>query len=348
MNHVNIPAERPLLLGHDRAIARPVAAFTLGDVFTAIRRSPFLVILLTALGGGGAFMAAKVMPVHYSATAKLISDADRSGLISLGGSDTLPTTDDSATATIVETISTPVALGHALDLLPPKMQAELAGKIEMPPAAAKDKALQRAMLIRRMSHNLEVSNSGRSYVVNISYKSKSPELSAAVANAVAHGYLKSRSELRVDVYRQMLVNLEHEIEELTNNLELAERRAQTTRERGRLMSLRFETLTGQKQDEAIEASANVYAQQRKAEREVEATAAVYERLLLEHRQIQSRIGAPELTVQLFAPAVVPLSPAGFNAKPVILALGLMAGFLMGTSLAILRNAWRRRRGTRRA
>ncbi|MBV0892984.1 hypothetical protein KTN05_14185 [Paracoccus sp. Z118] len=342
MNQINNIPERPLRLAEARAAARPAAAFTLADVFDAIRRSPLLVVLLTAIGGGGAFMVAKIMPETYEATAKIISDADRSGLIALGGVEQVSNTEDSATATIVETIDTPVALGHALDSLPAELQAALRGTIEFPPEAANDPALQRAMLIRHMSGNLDVTHSGRSYVVEVTYNSESPQLSAAVANAVADGYLRSRSELRLNVYRQMLANLEKEIEELTNSLALAERRAQTTRERGRLMSMRFETLTGQKQDEAIEASAGVYAQQREAEREVEATAAVYERLLLEHRQIQSRIGAPELTVQLFAPAVVPLSPAGFNAKPVILALGLMAGFLGGASLAILRNAWRRR------
>ncbi|MFC3168040.1 MULTISPECIES: hypothetical protein [Paracoccus] len=340
MKRFNIPSEI--------TTARPATAFTLGDVFNAIRRSPWLVVLLTCLGGGGAFVTAKIMPVTYTATAKLISDADRSGLISLGEPETMATAEDSATATIVETIATPVALGHALDALPPDRQAELAEAVEFPPEVADDEAMQRAMLIRHMSRNLEVNNSGRSYVVQISYNSKSPELSAAVANAVADGYLRSRSDLRQNVYRQMLTNLEREIEELTNNLEMAERRAQTTRERGRLLSMRFETLTGQKQDEAIAASAGVYAQQREAEREVEATAAVYERMLLEHRQIQSRIGAPELAVQLIAPAVVPLGPSGFNAKPVILALGLMAGFLVGASLAILRDTWRRRHPVRSA
>ena len=348
MNHISIPAERSAAPAGAGWVARPAAAFTLADVFDAIRRSPALVVLLTVLGGGGAFMAAKVMPETYTATAKLISDADRSGIIALGNGETLSTTEDSATATIVETIDTPVALGHALDTLSPQQRAELVGAIEFPPEAQADEALRRAMLIRHMSHNLAVSHSGRSYVVSISYNSKSPELSAAIANAVAQGYLRSRSDLRLNVYRQMLANLEHEIDELTNDLESAERRAQTTREKGRLLSMRFEALTGQKQDEAIAASANVYAQQREAEREVEATAAVYERLLLEHRQIQSRIGAPELAVQLFAPAVVPLGPAGFNAKPVILALGLTAGFLMGASLAILRNVWRRRRLARRS
>ncbi len=340
MNQIRPPEQlspRPVMRD-----ARPAASFTMGDVLHAIQRSPLLVILLTVLGGAGAYSVAKVMPDTYSATAKLISDADRSGLIVLGGAEARVTTEDSATATIVETVSTPVALGHALDVLSPELHAELASAVEFPPEAEDDAALQRAMVIRHLARNLEVRNSGQSYVVDISYSSESPALSAAVANAVAEGYLKSRTELRLNVYRQMLSNLEHEIEELTNNLELAERRAQTTRERGRLLSMRFETLTGQKQDEAIAASASIYAEQREAEREVEATAAVYERLLLEHRQIQSRIGAPELVVQLVAPAVVPLSPAGFNAKPVILALGLTAGFMLGASLAILRNIWRRR------
>ncbi|MBM3604654.1 MAG: hypothetical protein FJX25_07820 [Alphaproteobacteria bacterium] len=341
MNHHNSASKRVVLPEDEREIARPASTFSLGDVFEAARRSPILVVLLTALGGGGAFVAAKNMPETYVATAKLISDAARSGIIAEPESQSNP--QDSATATIVETIDTPVALGHAIEALSPEMRASLASTIEFPPEAANDEAMQRALLIRHMSRSLDVSNSGRSYVIDISYSSKSPELSAAMSNAIAQGYLTSRSDLRLNVYRQMLENLDREIEELTANLRDAERRAQTTREEGKLLSMRFGALTGQRQDEAIEVSADTYAQQREAEREVEATGAVYERLLLEHRQIQSRIGAPELTVQLFAPAVVPLAPSGFNAKPVILALGLTAGFLMGLSLAILRNGRRRRR-----
>ncbi|MDO6668886.1 hypothetical protein Q4511_08115 [Paracoccus sp. 1_MG-2023] len=334
MNYSSFPADAPT--------TRPRGAFTLADVFGAIRRSPLLVVTLTVLGGAGAFGVAKMMPDSYSATAKLISDADKSGFVTLDETQATTVTDDSVTATIVETISTPVAIGHALDTLSPELREELTATVEFPPEAADDEELRRAMLIRQISHNLDVSNSGRSYVVQISYNSESAELSAAVANAVADGYLRLRSDLRLELYRQMLANLDGEIEELTNNLRQAERRAQATRERVRLQSMRFETLTGQKQDEAIDTSADIYAEQREAEREVEATAAVYERMLLEHRQIQSRIGSPELTVQLFAPAVVPLGPSGFNAKPVILVLGLVAGFLAGASLAILRDAWRRR------
>lgn len=351
MNHVSLPPDPQTgqQAGHHgaEAMPQPAASFTLGEVFAAIRRSPLLVLLFTALGGGGAFVAAKAMPDSYSATAKLISDADRAGIIQRTEPGTQVTAEDAATATIVETIDTPVSLAYALDALTPGQQTELIVTAEFPPDEPMTEAQQRAQLLRHMSRSLDVTHSGRSYVVNITYNSESPELSATIANAVAQGYLKSRSDLRLDVYQQMLVNLDRELDTLTRDLEEAERRAQTTRERGRLMQLRFETLTGQRQTEAIEASAEVYAQQREAEREVQATAAVYEQLLLEYRRIQSRIGAPELTVQLFAPAVVPLTPAGFNAKPIILALGLVAGFLAGSSLAILRSAWQRRRLARR-
>ncbi|CAM3342126.1 hypothetical protein PANO111632_15230 [Paracoccus nototheniae] len=346
MNQLNSTRERLMLTDHDRDVARPASSFTMGDVFSAARHSPFLIVLLTAMAGGGAFVAAKNMPLTYSATAKLISDAARAGIVAESDTQAQFTPQDSATATIVETVDTPIALDHAYDALSPDMQARLAATFEFPPEAAGDDVMQRALLIQHISSNLDVAHSGRSYVIDISYSSESPELSAAVSNAVAQGYLTSRSDLRVNVYRQMLENLDREIEELTASLRDAERRAQMTREEGKLLSMRFGALTGQRQDEAIEVSADTYAQQREAEREVDATGAVYERLLLEHRQVQSRIGAPELTVQLFAPAIVPLEPAGFNAKPVILALGLMAGFLVGLSLAILRNGRRQRRAGR--
>ena len=70
---------------------------------------------------------------------------------------------------------------------------------------------------------------------------------------------------------------------------------------------------------------------------MEATAVVYEQLLLEHRQIQSRMGEPEITVQLFSPAVVPTRPSGFNAKPVILALKLMT-VSVGLTVAMIGSA----------
>ena len=68
MNQINNIPERPMRVGDARAVARPAAAFTLADVFAAVRRSPLLVLLLTALGGGGAYVVAKIMPDSYEAT----------------------------------------------------------------------------------------------------------------------------------------------------------------------------------------------------------------------------------------------------------------------------------------
>lgn len=323
--------------------------FTFADVFRVIRKNLLITLLLAALGGAGAYMVAERMPDRYSATARLISDAGRSGLITANNEGPDETGDATATSTMVETIGTNAVLNHALAAMSPEGLALLAqsAKIDPIPAdlTAPDEDTQQALL-RALSQNLTVNNSGRSFVVNLSYLSEEPVLSADAANAVAEGYLNYRLELRNAVYAKMLANLQQQISDLTDGLETAEQTAQTMREKVRLLAQRNDVWVEGRQDQAIAENAQLYASQREAEREVAATAVVYERLLLEHRQIQSRMGEPEITVQLFSPATVPTRPSGFNVKPILLALGIVAGLLAGFSIGLIRERMRRHRQSR--
>ncbi|SDE24115.1 Chain length determinant protein [Paracoccus isoporae] len=325
---------------------KPPSSFTFGDVFRALWRNLILIILLSVLGGAGAYYVANSLPETYSATARLISDAGRSGLITVDDQIADETGDATATSTMVETIGTNVVLNHALEQLSPEEMAMLE-EAAYPPDQPREEELSeeehRKGLLRHVSQNFDASNSGRSFVVNIQFNSENPELAAVMANAVAQGYLQYRLEMRNEVYEEMLNNLQSQITELTNGLETAEQTAQTMRERLRLLSQRSDVWAEGRQDEAIAENAELYSRQREAEREVAATAVVYEQLLLEHRQIQSRMGEPEIYVQLFSPAVVPTRPSGFNVKPVILALGVMAGFLLGLSIGMIRANRQRRR-----
>ncbi|MFD1795199.1 hypothetical protein FQV27_14010 [Paracoccus aurantiacus] len=325
-------------------------SFTFWDIFVVLWRNLLIVLLLAALGGAGAYYVAGTMPDRYSATAQLISDAGRSGLITVDDQTPDQFGEASATATIVESIHTPVVLEHALRKMSPEVLDQLAVSANVPTPVGDLDSLDEEThqsLLRTLRQNLEVNNSGRSFVISLSYGAEQPELTAGAANAVAHGYLDYREEMRNEVYSQMLDNLSGQIVQLTDGLESSEITAQTMREKLRLLGQRSDVWASNQQDEAIAENASIYARQREAEREVDATARVYEELLLEHRQIQSRMGEPEIAVQLFSPAVVPTRPSGFNIKPILLVLGVFTGFLLGLSIGLIRDRLRRNRNARR-
>lgn len=347
---------------HAPIIAAPEpggAVFTLAELFAALRRHWGLVALMTIVGAAGGFLAAKTITPRYKAEAALISDASLAA-ISDGTREGATITDPSVTPTIVESISAPVVLERALTALSPDFRARLAresgvatgpdAEPDANPAGAPDASpadtsptdaadRERALLARFLSQTLEVTNSGRSYVVYVSHVSGDPELAAAVANAVAQAYLGYRADLKRDGYATYLASLATEIDTLRSQLDAEERAAQTLREQARLLAARSDALTGREQETAIAENADLYARQREAERAAEAAGSVYERLLLNQREIQSRMNTPELDVQLYALATVPLRPTGFNVKPVLLALGLVAGFCLGASAALLRDRW---------
>lgn len=319
------------------------SAYTLRDLFSAIGRHWFLVLLLTAIGGGVGYWFARNIPDSYSAEVTLISDAERSGLIESGGTSPLTIVDPSATTTVVETVSSPVVIARALRSLPPEVLERLTQTAELGPEFAEATPEERSAALRRfVARNLEVSNSGRSYVIGVQFASTDPALAAEVANAVATAYIGYRTELKQGVYAQILGDLDAELSSLKSELQAADREAQAMREQARLVAKRFETLTGRQQEAAIDESAGLFARQREAERAADATASVYERLLLNQRDIRSRLEGPESNVQLFSAAVVPTRPSGFNAKPVVLMIGVLAGFLLGTSLAVMLSGKTRR------
>ena len=352
-----LPSGRAAMAGPHPVAGMPAAAagatFTLGDLIAAILRHKLLVLALTLAGALGGFVVAKRITPSYGAEAALISDPSIVRILESPSGDSGGMLDPSVTPTIVETVGAPVVLERALQALPPELRAGLAEEAgiaaEIAKAAEPDRAaLEDALLRQHLSNNLEVTNSGRSYVVHVAYASPDAELSAAIANATAAAYLDYRSELKRNSSSVVLESLSTEITTLKSGLQAAERTAQAMRERVRLLAARSEALTGRQQDQAIEENSGLYAHQREAEREAEAMAAVYERLLLTQREIQSRVATPELDVQLFAPAPVPLHPSGFNVKPLLLVLGLVAGFCLGASTALLRERWmtpRRRRRT---
>lgn len=196
---------------------------------------------------------------------------------------------------------------------------------------------EKAFAVKYLQDNLTVSNSGRSYVINVGYGSSEPRVAAAVANVVAQAYLDYRSTLRGDSYTILIDNLEKEVASQRLGVQSAELMAETAREERRVLTQRSSALSGPQLEEEIALSAKLYARQREAEREADALAAIYENTLRTQLRLKSAQAAPEINVQLFSQATEPLTPDGIGMRPVLALFGAAFGFLLATAIGILRS-----------
>lgn len=339
------PVARAELRREMRFAEAQLHSFRLGDLLTAIRRHMLLVVILSAAGAGGGWLLGQRVVPRYAAESVLLTDATLSGLVDAGTDRGMTVADPAATTTIVESITTSAVLDRTLALLSPAaieslaQRADLAAKTALAPDAATAEAMRLPLLREALNEDLRVDNSGRSYLVLVGFRSTDPAVAAEVPNALARAYLDYRGDLKRSASRVMLDSIDSDLVGLRRRLSEAERTAQEMRERLRIAAAQNEALTGRQQQEALVASADLFASQREAERDALATGAVYERMLLQQRELQRDLQTPEVNVQLFSPAVVPLTPSGLNIKPILLMLGLIGGFFVGAAFA----AWSERR-----
>ena len=318
---------------------------TLGDVIDAVARRPLLVLAATVLGGLLGVLGASRMEDSYAATAQLTLDPQLVAITAPEGGAPNPLTEQSEAATVIQTMTSPLVVERAPAALPPAVREGIAAEARVDEAMgagaaeaseSSGVALREAMIRRALSEDLEVAGDGRSYVVEVTYRSEDPARAAAVANAVADAYLDARRDTREEAFGVLLSGLDAEIARLQADLGAAERTAARLREERRVLGLRMEALTGRAREGAVAENADLYAREREAERQADALAAVFERLLVDQRELQARMGLPELGVRLMSAARVPVEPAGPDLAPVMVALGAGAGLLAGASLAVAR------------
>ena len=339
----NIAPAAPAQAAPPGAAPEGEGAIGLGEVWGAMRRAKGVVLVCTLLGAGAGYFLATQVTDSFVAETTLIADSSMSGILDAGGSEAVALVDPSGTATIVETIGAPVVVERALAALPAETLGVLHRDAGLPPPGAQEEddagmaPDERARrLVKDVSDNLGVDNSGRSYVIRVSYTSTDPSVAAEVANAVTDAYLAYRVELQRGIYASWLDRVTAETTDLRGEMQAAERTAQDARERVRLLALRSETLLGAQQNDAIAQSADLYAAQREAERMADVVSEIYAALLKTQRDIETRIDWPVQDVRLFARAIAPVGPSGPGIKPLLLALGLLAGVLVGASLALAR------------
>jgi len=120
---------------------------------------------------------------------------------------------------------------------------------------ARDKALKG--LAGRLSSKLRVSLVKKTQMVKVSYESRSPELAANIANAVAQAYIDDYLESRIEMTRDASVSLSERLVELKKNLDASEKALQDFLDREKLVDVRgFATLV---EKELKEVSSKVIA-----------------------------------------------------------------------------------------
>ncbi len=161
------------------------------------RKRTVVGVLAATLAAGLCYLA--LVPAHYTATAVLLTDTKRSPELQDAGRD-VPV-DSSVVETQIEAIRSQVlALGvvDKLDLeTHPDFNTERSalGTLVMSflglasAQAPDDHGLRRRLALATLVKKLGVRRLGRSYVAEISFTSRDPEMAARIVNAIAEGYI---------------------------------------------------------------------------------------------------------------------------------------------------------------
>ena len=140
-----------------------------------------------------------------------------------------------------------------------------------------DPEAERRRLARRLLGGLETENSGRSYTIRVSYTSPDPQLSMQVANTVADQYLVDQLEAKFEATRRANSWLQERLEELREEVRVAELAVREYRETHNLVENHGVTVN----------------EQQLAEINAQLVVAQVERSQAESRLQAARSGSPE-------------------------------------------------------
>jgi len=184
------------------------------------------VFILSLIAGTGYLFTA--VPL-YTASTTLLIDKTNGGLVSQMTDAGVVTNDEGAVLSEVEVLRSDAVALYAVEkynlqeneifLAPdPSLRRLIAGVLDVRRLFAEDvkpdanEARENAAAV--IKSNMSVTRMGRTYVLNISYTSKSPTLSAKVVNAIAEGYLADKLNSKYDATRRASDWLQQRIDEL--------------------------------------------------------------------------------------------------------------------------------------
>jgi uncharacterized protein involved in exopolysaccharide biosynthesis/Mrp family chromosome partitioning ATPase len=187
--------------------------------------------------------------------------------------------------------------------------------------------------------NLEIRRVGVSYAVEISFRSRSPELAAEIANATADTFVREQIETKAAAAREGGEWLERRMGEMRAKMNTATQIAQEFRARHdyRVRAPGATLVNGQVVYDEADQTANDGPTLEELEVTADTYRQMYESFLLAFTNNLSQQSYPVADARVITAATRPLS-ASHPRKKLVLAFGMVAGLMSGVSLAFLRQA----------
>jgi polysaccharide biosynthesis transport protein len=307
----------------------------LGSFLRLLGRQVWLIGLCVILAAVAGFVTLLLVPPMFTATVSLVLDNRKLQIFPQQPVTTDVSLDLPMTETQIEIIgSEEMAKGvvERLSLeedpeftqanLLTNVKAEVSRLLQLSPPTEDDddrgSASQRRA-VRHLRENLEVHRVGRTYVIEVSFKSRSAKKSARVANALAQAYIQSQVNWKDTAAKGASIWLTNRVNELQDKATAADRAAQELRADNKASD--FNT--------AQEARVNL----RLMETAAQAYWAAYNSHLQKLLELSNQPSFPEARVITAAAAVsAPRSPAPL--------LTLIASVALGAFLGVLAALWR--------
>jgi capsular exopolysaccharide synthesis family protein len=224
----------------------------LRHLFQILSRRRMAAVWMVVLGLALAALAAAIMDPRYYAEAVVLVDSRKAQVAGLPEvlSD-LPTSDLAAVRSEMAMIKSTDLSELVIARLRLDQDPEFAIKPYLLPLARQaaqwlpvlDRFLpteeeaavkRRRALLDKVRDRLGTSNDGRSYNIQISFRSRDPDKAARIVNAFAEAYVEAQVDVRLGAARQASQWLENRLAELRDRVGDAERAAQDFREKSSL------------------------------------------------------------------------------------------------------------------
>lgn len=193
--------------------------------------------------------------------------------------------------------------------------------------------------MRILFRGMDIRRIGLSYAVEISYRSRDPDMAAKVANGVAEAFIREQIDANANTARQGGAWLEERITELRMQMNTATQIAQEFRARHDF-GVGHSTASGETSHEEAGQPGRGGPTIEELEVTADSYRKMYESFLQAFTNSISQQSYPVANARVITTATRPLV-ASHPLKTPVLAFGLLAGLVSGVGLALLRNMFDR-------
>ena len=228
----------------------PLSQIDFGKICSVLWRGRATILFTTVVALALAALFVVVAPHEFTATTQILIDP--SDLRAVGDGTTQPTQMSDAALMQVESqvnvltsdaVLRRVVASQALDRDPefargPSFLSVLMGRGAIPGGAT-------LAALNELKRRVNVSRDERTFVVQVSVTSRSPEKAVRIANAIAEAYLAEQTQVRADAARQVSQSLGARLADLKDRVREADQKVEAYKARNNLLSANGQLVTDQ-------------------------------------------------------------------------------------------------------